>query len=98
MGRLAAGPCRKLLGRVGESIKEFSSQLSAMNTVFTQLLRRLQEGGGFREFGLCGECTQLCRQCAESEGAGPHRCGVTGEPLTGEEIGQICVNFESQPG
>ncbi len=90
------------LNRIGGILRELSDQLSdqfsEINATFGQLLRRLQEGSGFREFGYCGECTHLCRECAQPEANGPHLCGVTGEALTGEEIGQICINFESQPG
>lgn len=86
------------LHRIGSAVREISDQLSVMNTTFGQLLRRLQEGSGFREFGLCGECSRLCLECAQTEPNGPHLCGVTGEALSREEVSQICVNFESQPG
>jgi DNA-binding MarR family transcriptional regulator len=86
------------LNRIGGAVREISDQLSVVNTSFGLLLRRLQEGSGFREFGFCGECSRLCRECAQGEANGPHMCGVTGEALSGDEIHQICVNFESQPG
>ncbi len=86
------------LDRIGNAVREISYQFSGMNAAFGQLLRRLQEGSGIREFGLCSECRHLCHGCAQTETNGPHRCGVTGEALTREEIGQICVTFESQPG
>ncbi len=86
------------LDRVGSVVRELSGQLSDqlsdMNATFGLLLRRLREGSGFREFGLCGECRRLCRECAQTEASGPHRCGVTGEALSREEAGQICINFE----
>ena len=86
------------LDRIGNAVLEISDQFSGMNAAFGQLLRRLQEGSGIREFGLCGECRHLCRECAQGEANGPHLCGVTGEALNREEVGQICVYFESQSG
>lgn len=86
------------LHRIGGAVREISDQLSGMNAALGQLLRRLQAGSGFREFGLCGDCNRLCRERAQTEPNGPHLCGLTGEALNREEVGQICVNFESLPG
>lgn len=86
------------LNRIGEAIVEAADPIGAMNATLGLVLRRLQQGAGLRDFGTCTDCRRLCRECADPGEAGPHLCGVTGETLTNDEISQICINFEGQPG
>lgn len=59
------------------------------------LLRGLRADCGVREFGVCERCRHFCGDAACAEEGGPHRCGLTGEPLSVPETSDICVNFGS---
>lgn len=76
--------CRQL------PLAERETMLPALTAIVEGLCKRA-EGGGF---GICGNCCHL--NAAESCGScdGSSRCGLTDEPLTADELTQICVNFE----
>ncbi len=59
------------------------------------LLRTLQLRHGRKTFGVCRGCRFLQRDSAAAEPGGPHRCGLTGEPLSWADTTQICA--EEQP-
>jgi len=59
------------------------------------LLRGLRANCGPHEFGVCERCRHFCGDDACAEDGGPHRCGLTGEPLSAPETSHICVNFGS---
>ncbi len=54
-----------------------------------EVLRALQEGGGFRSFGQCRSCRHFLRDGKAAQ------CGLTGEPLSDEETTQICREHEA---
>ena len=60
-----------------------------------RLLRDLLQRHGGSEFGVCEGCCLLCADAAISEPGGPHRCGLTGEPLDNDDKRLICVNFRA---
>lgn len=70
--------------------------LSRLETDLSDLLVHLQIRNRRRPFGQCGTCRFFRRGGAEGESDGPHRCGLTHEPLTALESGQICA--EHEPG
>jgi DNA-binding MarR family transcriptional regulator len=62
-----------------------------------ELLVHLQRGNQHRPFGLCGTCRFFQRDVGEMGGGGPHRCGLTLEPLAQSESEQICAEHETPP-
>ena len=59
------------------------------------VLRDLQRRAGVSGFGVCEKCCLFCDGAAADEQGGPHRCGLTGEPLADSERGLICVAFQA---
>lgn len=59
------------------------------------VLRDLQRRAGVSDFGVCEECCLFCAAAAADEPGGPHRCGLTGEPLGDSEKELICVMFQA---
>ncbi len=60
----------------------------------TGLLASLQQRHGRRTFGICSACRFLQRDGAARQAGGPHRCGLTGEPLSVVDTGLICAEQE----
>jgi hypothetical protein len=58
------------------------------------LLRQIQAANGNRAFGVCATCRHFRRNDAMGDGAGPHRCGLTGEALTEADSRKICAEHE----
>ncbi len=83
---------------IGAAVEANGGQLAGIAGMLRGLLRGLQRGAGLREFGQCGQCTQLCRDCATAGDGGPHLCGLTGDALSNDEIVLLCVNYEASTG
>ncbi|MBL8688326.1 MAG: MarR family transcriptional regulator, partial [Rhodospirillaceae bacterium] len=64
-------------------------------TDLADLLLSLQRRAGRRSFGICATCRFFRRNAAEREAGGPHRCGLTQEPLGDADIVRICVEHET---
>lgn len=60
----------------------------------TDLLTALQRDHDRRPFGICATCRFFRRDDAAGEPGGPHRCGLTGEPLAEPEISLICAEHQ----
>ncbi len=60
-----------------------------------RVLRDLRERVGGGDFGVCKECCLFCAGDAADEPGGPHRCGLTGEPLDDRDRQLICVTFQA---
>jgi DNA-binding MarR family transcriptional regulator len=69
--------------------------LGRLEDDLADLLVHLQRGNRHRPFGLCGTCRFFQRDAGEAAGGGPHRCGLTLEPLAAAESGQICAEHEA---
>jgi DNA-binding MarR family transcriptional regulator len=69
--------------------------LSRLETDLSELLVHFQRGNQRRPFGLCGTCRFFRREGAVEDPNGPHRCGLTLEPLAELESDQICAEHES---
>ncbi len=83
---------------IGTAVEAGGGQLAGIAGMLGGLLRGLQRSAGLREFGQCGECAQLCRDCATAGAGGPHLCGITGDALRDDEIALLCVNYEASAG
>ncbi|NJN47204.1 MAG: hypothetical protein HC808_12765 [Candidatus Competibacteraceae bacterium] len=55
----------------------------------TELLRLVQKNHGSRSFGVCHSCRFFQRESTLN-----YRCGLTHEPLTEHDSGQICREHE----
>lgn len=60
------------------------------------LLTELQRRNGFRRFGQCATCRHFRRRGAVGEPNGPHRCGLTLEPLSDPDSVLICREHEAR--
>lgn len=63
---------------------------AALAHLLTGLLASLQKGNGGRTFGVCHTCRYFRRDALP----GSHQCGLTLEPLSGDESTQICREHE----
>jgi DNA-binding MarR family transcriptional regulator len=70
------------------------AMLSRLESDLSDLLIYLQRGNQRRPFGLCGTCRFFQRDVMDANTNGPHRCGLTLEPLTAHESEQICAEHE----
>jgi DNA-binding MarR family transcriptional regulator len=59
------------------------------------LLTELRRAGAQRSFGVCRTCRLFCRDAASGEPGGPHRCGLTLEPLADADTQLICAEHEA---
>ena len=73
-----------------------SAAREALVDGLVSVLRGVQRQVGAAAFGMCEECCMFCVDGASAEEGGPHRCGLTGEPLDDNDRRLICVTFESR--
>lgn len=64
---------------------------AALAAGLAALLAALQRANGRRAFGLCATCRFFRRDDAAAEAGGPHRCGLTLEPLSEADARLICA-------
>ncbi|MCI0482275.1 MAG: MarR family winged helix-turn-helix transcriptional regulator [Candidatus Dadabacteria bacterium] len=78
-------------GGFGSAIEEMKpGDRAALTRLLTGLLASLQKGNGGRTFGVC----RTCRHFRKDALPGSHQCGLTLEPLSGDESTQICREHE----
>ena len=61
----------------------------------TRLIRDVQRRLGGSHFGVCENCSLFAPEGAAGDVGGPHRCGLTHEPISGGETRLICVNHQA---
>lgn len=89
--QLARDPLQELVTAAGAL--DVTAQRRTADAL-TELLATLQRRHGRRTFGICAECRFLLRDDAAGQEGGPHRCGLTREPLSADDTGQICAEQE----
>lgn len=66
---------------------------------FSVVLQRLLVGVALETgkplFGTCETCIHFEGDGCCQKGMSPYECGFVNEPLTAEELEQLCINFES---
>jgi DNA-binding MarR family transcriptional regulator len=62
---------------------------SALDAGLTELLRALQIAHGRRVFGVCSGC-RFNERLADG-----YRCGLTGEPLSEDDVARICREYDA---
>jgi DNA-binding MarR family transcriptional regulator len=85
---LARDPMKRIEQLAGDLVDE----LPAARDFLQRLVTGLQEGESASGFGVCEECTHFCKNAAGLADEAPHRCGLTGDPLTVGDSAKICVN------
>jgi DNA-binding MarR family transcriptional regulator len=84
---------RDPLCRLKGAVETLGTDLEAANQILCRLVSELESSGAMKGFGQCEECTHFCKNAAVEVDTGPHRCGLTAEPLSGGDSKKICVNF-----
>jgi DNA-binding MarR family transcriptional regulator len=69
--------------------------LTRLESDLADLLIHLQRSNQRRAFGLCSTCRFFQRDVEDAQAGGPHRCGLTLEPLSDGESLQICAEHEA---
>lgn len=88
---LAADP----LGEVAAAAEGLMPETrQALSDGLTELLTALQRDHDRRPFGICASCRFFHRDGSATEPGGPHRCGLTGEPLAEPETALICAEHQ----
>jgi len=59
------------------------------------LLRDLEKRQCSGRFGVCVECGMFRGYDAGDDLGGPHRCGLTGEPIDAGEARRLCTNYQA---
>lgn len=89
--KLAADPLAELRAAAATLAADEQERVAAG---LTRLLRAVQRHKQFRVFGICATCRHFRPDDARGEEGGPHRCGLTGEPLSDTDSGQVCREHE----
>ena len=87
---------RDPLKQVEVAAAELAPDVETAQLLLTRLIDGLKSSSCTKpHFGVCMECTHFCKDSAQSDSSGPHRCGLTGEPLAAAETRQICVSYNA---
>ncbi len=72
-----------------------AGERNAITEGLDRLLRNVQQRLGANDFGVCETCSLFAAEGAAGEHDGPHRCGLTNEPISDGETRLICVNYRT---
>ena len=72
-----------------------AGERTAITEGLDRLLRNVQQRLGANDFGVCVTCSLFAPEGAAGEHDGPHRCGLTSEPISSGEARLICVNHQA---
>lgn len=70
------------------------SERATITDGLSRLLNDVQGRLNSNGFGICEACSLFAAAGAPDERDGPHRCGLTGEPVDPSEAQRICVNYQ----
>jgi DNA-binding MarR family transcriptional regulator len=65
-------------------------QQANLAELLADVLAEAQRQNKFRTFGICRTCVHFQRDSAPTAAGGPHRCGLTREPLSDSDSRLIC--------
>ncbi len=71
------------------------SERNTISDGLSRLLHDVQRRLDSNGFGICKACSLFAAAGAADENDGPHRCGLTGEPVGPSESHRICVNYQA---
>lgn len=87
---------RDPLNRVSAAVYALEdSAREAIEFGLGKFIAELQRGRHHPAFGICDSCRHFRADDAVGETGGPHRCGLTHEPLSAEDSRLICVEQQS---
>ena len=87
---------RDPLNRVSAAVYALEdSAREGIETGLDSLMTELHRGHRHPSFGVCDTCRYFRRDGATGEVGGPHRCGLTHEPLNAEDSQLICVEQQN---
>lgn len=89
--KLREDPLAKVTRTVTELDRTAQEALAFGLQALTDRIRQKQRS---YSFGLCYSCRHFMRDAASGEMGGPHRCGITQEPLADFETGLICSGHD----
>lgn len=89
---IARDPLAVALERLGRT------DLAQLEDGLGDLLATVQRANDHRPFGICQRCRHFLRDDAAGERGGPHRCGLTREPLSDNEATLICAEHAPRDG
>ena len=92
VGILAKDPFHRLT-RAANSLSATARR--SVTRALDVMLGELACEQGKPAFGVCTHCRHLYGDGCCWQGQAPYRCGLLDEPLDEPEIGQLCVNYES---
>jgi DNA-binding MarR family transcriptional regulator len=72
---------------------EMNDDLSDAVQVLSKYVRRLQGRCGMKSFGICEECGHFVESACDK--GRDFTCGLTGEPLSCDEVKQICGSYRA---
>lgn len=78
--------------RIATAIDDVAIDVETLSVSLTRLLSHMAEQCRMTEFGVCCRCTHFGLDEAREAADGPHRCGLTGDPLSESDKVRICVN------
>jgi DNA-binding MarR family transcriptional regulator len=88
---LAQDPFRELVAAAGAlSSKHCSTDAAGLEI----MIKRLVGKHGRAVFGVCGSCRHLRDRGRRVDASARCECGLSGKPLTEEDLAEICVNYE----
>jgi DNA-binding MarR family transcriptional regulator len=87
---------RDPLNRVSAAVHALEdSAREAIELGLDKFLAEVQRGRHHPAFGICGSCRHFRTDGAPGDIGGPHRCGLTHEPLSEDDSRLICVEQQS---
>ncbi len=87
---------RDPLGEVEGALEMLpAAEAAVLADMLGRVLGHLQRWLGGGAFGICEDCCLFSAEDAPGDPQGPHRCGLTGEPLSDGDKRLICVEFHA---
>ncbi|MCH9020308.1 MAG: MarR family transcriptional regulator [Proteobacteria bacterium] len=84
------------LGEVEGALETLpTAEAAVLADMLGRVLGHLQRRLGGDAFGICEDCRLFSAEDAPGDPQGPHRCGLTGEPLSDGDKQRICVEFRA---
>jgi hypothetical protein len=88
---LAQDPFRDLMAAAGALSSKHCSRVAEGLEI---MLGRLLAKRGHPVFGVCASCRQLLDRGRGASTSACCECGLSGKPLTEEDLAEICGNYE----
>lgn len=74
---------------------DMGSDLQTLSALMGRLATGLEAAADRQGFGVCKDCALFCQAAEQDSTTGPHRCGLTQDPLSAADSEKICANFSA---